>query len=204
MFLSLNPSNPDSRDINTIVDVLNKGGIIIYPTDTVYSLGCSLINKKGIAALAKIKELKLRQANFAIICSDLSNLSDYTASIDRPTYKILNRNLPGAFTFILRSNPKISKYFDSKKKTIGIRIPDNKIIQDIVEALGHPLVTTSIHNEDEILEYSTDPFQINENWSDKVDIIIDGGYGNNVASTVVDLTNSEPEIIRQGIGELDY
>ncbi|MCH2233853.1 MAG: threonylcarbamoyl-AMP synthase [Crocinitomicaceae bacterium] len=204
MFLSLNPSNPDTRDIDKVVKTLNNGGIIIYPTDTVYSLGCSLINKKGIAALAKIKNVKPRQANFAIICSSLSNISDYTASIDRPTYKILNRNLPGAFTFILNSNPKVSKYFDSKKKTIGIRIPDNNIIQQIVEALGHPLVTTSIHDEDEILEYSTDPYQINESWGDKVDIIIDGGYGNNVASTVVDLTQSGPEIIRQGIGELDY
>lgn len=204
MFLSLQPENPDYRIIQEIVQALNKGAIIIYPTDTVYSMGCSLLNKKSIEKLAKLKDVKLRQANFSIICSDLSNISEYTIAIDRPTYKILNRNLPGPFTFILNASTQVTKLFQTNKKTIGIRIPDNRIIKEIVAELGHPLVTTSIHDDDEILDYTTDPYQINESWEGKVDIIVDGGYGHNIASTVVDLTTDEPEIIRQGIGELDY
>lgn len=204
MFLTLQPENPDYRIIQEIVQALNKGAIIIYPTDTVYSMGCSLLNKKSIEKLAKLKDVKLRQANFSIICSDLSNISEYTIAIDRPTYKILNRNLPGPFTFILNASTQVTKLFQTNKKTIGIRIPDNRIIKEIVAELGHPLVTTSIHDDDEILDYTTDPYQINESWEGKVDIIVDGGYGHNIASTVVDLTTDEPEIIRQGIGELDY
>lgn len=204
MFLTLQPENPDYRIIQEIVQALNKGAIIIYPTDTVYSMGCSLLNKKSIEKLAKLKDVKLRQANFSIICSDLSNISEYTIAIDRPTYKILNRNLPGPFTFILNASTQVTKLFQTNKKTIGIRIPDNRIIKEIVAELGHPLVTTSIHDDDEILDYTTDPYQINESWEGKVDIIVDGGYGHNIASTVVDLTTDDPEIIRQGIGELDY
>lgn len=200
----LHPSNPDDRKIRAIVDILNDGGVIIYPTDTVYSFGCSLHNKKAIEKLAKLKDVKVKNATFSIIFSDLTQLSDYTKHIDRPTFKILNKNLPGPFTFILPASAKISKLFESNRKTIGIRIPDNEITLAILQELGHPLVTTSIHDDDEILEYSTDPHSISEKWSDKVDAIVDGGYGHIEASTVVDLSEGDVEIIRQGIGELIF
>ncbi len=200
----IHPDNPDSRKIQLIVDILNKGGIIIYPTDSVYSLGCSLHKKRAIEKLAQLKGIKLKKANFSIICSDLSHLAEYTKPIDRSTYKLLNKNLPGPFTFILKASNQIPKLFDTNRKSIGIRIPDNNIVNAIIESLGHPLVTTSIHDEDEIVEYTTDPSLIEEKWEKLVDGIIDGGYGNNVASTVVDLSNDTIEIIRQGVGELEY
>lgn len=203
MVAIVHPDNPDKRKIQLIVDILNKGGVIIYPTDTVYSLGCSLQKKRAIEKLAQLKGVKLKKANFSIIFNDLSHLAEYTKPIDRATYKILNRNLPGPFTFILNASNQIPKLFDTNKKTVGIRIPDNNITQAIVKELGHPLVTTSIHNEDDILEYCTDPYLIQEKWEKKVDAIIDGGYGQNEASTVVDLSDGEVEIIRQGIGELE-
>jgi len=203
MVAIVHPDNPDKRKIQLIVDILNKGGVIIYPTDTVYSLGCSLQKKRAIEKLAQLKGVKLKKANFSIIFNDLSHLAEYTKPIDRATYKILNRNLPGPFTFILNASNQIPKLFDTNKKTVGIRIPDNNITQAIVKELGHPLVTTSIHNEDDILEYCTDPYLIQEKWENKVDAIIDGGYGQNEASTVVDLSDGEAEIIRQGIGELE-
>lgn len=204
MILELHPESPDDRIIRDVVQTLQKGGVIIYPTDTVYSFGCSLQKKRAIERLAKLKGLKLKQANFSIIFSDLSHLSDYTKHIDRPAYKILNKNLPGPFTFILTASNKIPKLFDTNKKTIGIRIPDNKIVQRIVDELGHPLVTTSVRNEDDILEYDTDPYVIAERWKNQVDTILDGGHGNIEASTVVDLSQGDIEIIRQGIGELEY
>ena len=204
MIFIIHPDNPDERKVGLVVDILKKGGIVIYPTDTVYAIGCSLQHKKSIAKLAQLKQLKLKKAQFSIIFDDLSNLTDYTKHIDRPTYKLLRKNLPGSFTFILNASNQIPKLFDSNKKTIGIRIPDNKITLAIVERLGCPLVTTSLHDDDEIIEYTTDPYLIEENWSDKVDGIVDGGYGKNEPSTVVDLSGGEPEIIRQGIGELEY
>lgn len=204
MFVEINPSSPDDRIISDVVKILNKGGVIIYPTDTVYALGCSLHHKRAIENLAKLKGLKLKKANFALICYDLSTLSEYINYIDRPTYKILNKNLPGPFTFILPASVRIPKLFDSNKKTVGIRIPDSDFVRKVVLELGHPLVTTSIHDEDEILEYTTDPYAIQEKWENQVDIIIDGGYGKNEPSTVVDCSDGEVEIIRQGIGELLY
>ena len=200
----IHPTNPDGQKIRLIADLLERGGIIVYPTDTVYALGCSLKHKRAIEKLAKLKGIKLKQAHFSIIFNDLSQLSDYAAHIDRPTYKILNKNLPGPFTFILEATARIPKLFDSNKKTIGIRIPDNNIVLEIVRQLGHPLVTTSIHDDDDIIEYSTDPNVIAGNWEDKVDAVIDGGYGLNIPSTVVDLSKGEIEIIRQGIGDLEY
>jgi tRNA threonylcarbamoyl adenosine modification protein (Sua5/YciO/YrdC/YwlC family) len=202
MVAIIHHANPDQRKIKQVVDILNKGGIIIYPTDTVYALGCSLQKKRAIEKLAQIKGLKLKKANFSIIFNDLSHLAEYTKPIDRATYKILNKNLPGPFTFILNASNQIPKLFDTNKKTVGIRIPDNNIVQAIVKELQHPLVTTSLHNNDDILEYCTDPYLIQEEWRNKVDAIIEGGYGNSEASTVVDLSNGEIEIIRQGIGEL--
>ena len=200
----IHPQNPDPQKIALIADLLERGGIIVYPTDTVYALGCSLQHKRAIEKLAKLKGIKLKHANFSIIFNDLSQLSDYAKHIDRPTYKILNKNLPGPFTFILEATSKITKLFDSSKKTVGIRIPDNNIVLQIVERLGHPLVTTSVHDEDEVIEYSTDPSLISGQWEDKVDAVIDGGYGLNVPSTVVDLSNGDVDIIREGIGELPY
>jgi tRNA threonylcarbamoyl adenosine modification protein (Sua5/YciO/YrdC/YwlC family) len=199
----IHPENPDEQKIQLVVDILNKGGVMVYPTDTVYALGCSLEHKRAIEKLAKLKGIKLKKANFSIIFNDLSLLSDYARHIDRPTYKILNKNLPGPFTFILEATSRIPKLFDSKKKTIGIRIPDHNIVLEIVRRLGHPIVTTSIHDEDEIIEYSTDPEVIAWEWGNKVDVMIDGGYGNNVPSTVVDLTDGVT-IVREGIGELEY
>ena len=206
MILNIHPDNPDHRKIRQVVDILNKGGVIIYPTDTVYSLGCSIRHKRAIEQLARLKELKLKKATFSIIFHDLGQLSEYTKHIDRPAYKILNKNLPGPFTFILGASPQIPRLFDSNRKTIGIRIPDNNIAQAIVAELGHPLVTTSLHDDDEILEYPTDPELIAETWENKVDVVIDGGYGNNVPSTVVDLSEGggDVEIVRQGVGELVY
>jgi tRNA threonylcarbamoyl adenosine modification protein (Sua5/YciO/YrdC/YwlC family) len=204
MLYIIHPDNPDSRKIQLVVDILNKGGIIIYPTDTVYSLGCSLHKKRAIEKLAQLKGIKLKKANFSVICSDLSHLAEYTKPIDRSTYKLLNKNLPGPFTFILKASSQIPKLFDTNRKSIGIRIPDNNIVKAIIEALGHPLVTTSIHDEDEIVEYTTDPSLIEEKWDKLVDGIVDGGYGNNIASTVVDLSDDDVEIIRQGAGELEY
>ena len=194
--------NPDPQKMRLIADLLDRGGVIVYPTDTVYALGCSLQHKRAIERLAKLKGLKLKNANFSIVFNDLSQLSDYAKHIDRPTFKLLNKNLPGPFTFILEASARIPKLFESNKKTIGIRIPNNNIALQIVEQLGHPMVTTSIHDEDEIIEYSTDPNIIAGNWEDLVDAVIDGGYGLNVPSTVVDLSSVEIDIIRQGIGEL--
>jgi len=204
MIYIIHPDNPDQRKIKLVVDVLNKGGVIIYPTDTVYSLGCSLQKKRAVEKLAQLKGIKLKKANFSVICSGLSHLADYTKPIDRATYKLLNKNLPGPFTFILNASNQVPKLFNTNKKTIGIRIPDNNIVKAIIEELGHPLVTTSLHDEDEILEYTTDPTLIEEKWENQVDAIIDGGYGNNIASTVVDLSQGDVDIIRQGIGELEF
>ena len=204
MFLEINPINPDDRLILEVVNCLRKGGIIIYPTDTVYALGCNLMDKRAIEKLTKLKGVKPKKAKFSLICYDLSTLSEYTKYIDRPTYKILNKNLPGPFTFILTASSKIPKLFDTNKKTVGIRIPKNKIVSRIVKELGNPLVTTSIHDEDEIIEYTTDPYAINQKWEELADIIIDGGYGNNEPSTVVDCSEGDIDIIRQGIGELLY
>lgn len=204
MIIEINPNNIDSRLINEAVNSLKKGGIIIFPTDTVYSMGCDLRNKKALEKLAKLKDIKLKKANFSIICHDLSNLSEYVKPIDRPTFKLLKNSLPGAFTFILNATTEVTKIFDSNKKEIGIRIPDNNIILEIVKKLGNPIATTSLHNEEDIiLDYFTDPYTIYENYDEKVDLIIDGGTGQLEASTIVDCTTNTPEIIRQGIGNIE-
>lgn len=204
MLVEINPENIDKRLVVQAADILRKGGLIIFPTDSVYAIGCDLYNKKALNNLAKLKGLKLSKANFSIICWDLSNLSEYVKHIDRPTYKILNRNLPGPFTFILTATNEIPRLFDTNKKEVGIRIPHHQVIIEIVRELGHPVASTSLHDdEDDILDYFTDPYAIYERYDTKVDMIIDGGHGNLNASTVVDCTSGEPEIIRQGIGELE-
>lgn len=194
--------NPNPKDIKKVVDVLRKGGLVIYPTDTVYGLGCDITNTSALEKIAQIKQVKLEKANFSFICEDLSNLSDYVKQIDSPTFKLLKRNLPGPFTFILPGNNNLPNVF-KKKKTVGIRVPDNNICRAIVRELGNPIVSTSIKDEDEVIEYTTDPGLILEKWDNLVDIVIDGGYGDNIASTVIDLTGDEPEVIREGKGAIE-
>ncbi|MDP4684499.1 MAG: L-threonylcarbamoyladenylate synthase [Crocinitomicaceae bacterium] len=204
MYVEINPDNIDKRLVQQAVDILKKGGVIIFPTDTVYSMGCDLFNKKGLNELANLKGLKLNKANFSIICHDLSNLSDYVKQIDRPIFKLLKQSLPGPFTFILTANNIVPKLFDSNKKEIGIRIPDNKILLAIVELLGNPIATTSLHNdEDGIQDYFADPYAIYERYDDTIAMIIDGGNGRLEASTVIDCTSGAPEIVRQGIGIIE-
>lgn len=203
MFVEINPFNIDQRLIIKAVEILQKGGIIIFPTDTVYAIGCDLYNKKGLQKLADFKEVKLNKANFSIICHDLSNLSEYTKQIERPIFKLLKQFLPGPFTFILDASPTIPKLFDSNKKEIGIRIPNNEITLAIVEKLGNPMAVTSLHNlEDEIMEYFSDPYAIFERMDQEVDLIIDGGYGNLKGSTIIDCTTGTPVLIREGLGVL--
>ena len=194
--------NPNPREIKKVIDVLKRGGLIIYPTDTVYGLGCDITNKEALQRVAQIKGVKLEKANFSFICKDLSNLSDYVKQIDTSTFKILKRALPGPYTFILPGAKTLPSVF-KKKKTVGIRVPSNNIALEIVGKLGHPIISTSIHDDDEILEYTTDPELIYEKWDKLVDLVIDGGYGDNVASTVIDLSESEPVVVREGKGDLN-
>ncbi|PKP14407.1 MAG: threonylcarbamoyl-AMP synthase [Bacteroidetes bacterium HGW-Bacteroidetes-3] len=194
--------NPNEREIDKVVKVLQKGGLIIYPTDTVYGLGCDITNTKAMEKVAQLKGLKLEKANFSFICYDLSNLSDYVKQIDTPAYKILKKALPGPYTFILPSSTNLPKAFKNKK-TVGIRIPDNNIIRELVKKLGNPIVSTSIYDEDDLLEYTTDPELIFEKWENKVDIVIDGGYGSNIPSTIVDLSEGEITILREGLGSVE-
>ena len=201
-FIKIYPQNPNEAAIAKVVKVLRDGGLIIYPTDTVYGWGCDITNTKALERIAKIKGIKLEKANFSFVCSDLSNLSDYVKQISTPTFKLLKRALPGAYTFILPGNNNLPKEF-KKKTTVGIRVPDNAIALEIVRQLGNPIVSTSIYDDDEILEYSTDPELIFEKWQNRVDLVIDGGYGDNQASTVIDLSGDEPEIIRVGKGDPD-
>lgn len=201
-FIKIYPQNPNEAAIAKVVKVLKEGGLVIYPTDTVYGLGCDITNTKALERIAKIKGIKLEKANFSFICHDLSNLSDYVKQIDTPTFKILKRSLPGPYTFILPGNNNLPKEF-KKKKTVGIRVPDNAIVLEIVKQLGNPIVSTSIHDDDEVLEYSTDPELIFEKWQNLVDVVIDGGYGDNQPSTIIDLSEGEPVVIREGKGEID-
>tara|TARA_B110000027_G_scaffold36449_1_gene40350 strand:+ start:1146 stop:1766 length:621 start_codon:yes stop_codon:yes gene_type:complete len=200
--LKIYPENPNPKAIEKVVETLKKGGLIIYPTDTVYGLGCDITNVKALEHIAKIKGVKLERSNFSFICHDLSNLSDYVTQIETPIFKLLKRTLPGPYTFILPGANTLPHPF-KKKKTVGIRIPDNSIALEIVEALGNPIVSTSIHDDDAILEYTTDPELIFEKWGSKVDMVIDGGYGDNQPSTVVEVKGTEISIIREGKGNVD-
>ncbi len=201
-FIKIYPENPNPSAIAKVVKVLKDGGLIIYPTDTVYGLGCDITNTKALERIAKIKGIKLEKANFSFVCHDLSNLSDYVRQLDTPTFKILKKALPGAYTFILPGNNSLPAAF-KKKTTVGIRVPDNSIALEIVRQLGNPIVSTSIHDDDDVIEYTTDPELIFEKWQNLVDLVIDGGYGDNQASTIIDLTGHEPEVIREGKGSLD-
>ncbi len=204
MLIKIYPENPDERRIQQVIDVLKKGGVIVYPTDSVYSMGCDMTNKRAVEKMAQLKGVKLEEANFSLICYDLSNISEYTVQFGTDIYKMMKRALPGPYTFILNANKNIPKLFQSKKQTIGIRVPDNNIARTIVNQLGNPMLSTSVHDDDEILEYTTDPELIHERYDGQIDLVIDGGYGNNEASTVIDCTGETPEILRQGIGVVDF
>ena len=203
MLISIHPDTPDKRKIGQVISSLKKGGIIIYPTDTVYSMACDMNNRKAVERMAQLKGIKVEKANFSLICYDLSHVSDFTVQFSNNIYKMMKRALPGPYTFILNANTSIPKLFKSKKKTIGIRVPDNNIARLLVQELGNPLISSSVHDDDEILEYITDPELIHEKYANKVDIVIDGGYGKNEASTIIDCTGNEAEVIREGIGSLD-
>jgi len=201
-FIKIYQENPNPKEIRKVVDILKKGGLIIYPTDTVYGLGCDIMNNKALVRLARIKEVRLEKANFSFVCHDLSNLSDYVKQIDTTTFKILKRALPGPYTFILPGSKSLPSVF-KKKKTVGIRVPNNNIALEIVKELGNPIVSTSIYDEDEILEYTTDPELILEKWDSRVDLVIDGGYGDNEPSTIIDFSEGEPTVVREGKGSLE-
>ena len=201
-FIKIYEDKPNEAAIAKVVKVLKEGGLIIYPTDTVYGLGCDITNTKALERIAKIKGIKLEKANFSFICHDLSNISDYVRQIDTSTFKLLKRALPGPYTFILPGNNNLPKEF-KKKTTVGIRVPDNSIALEIVKMLGNPIVSTSIRDEDDVIEYTTDPELIFEKWQNLVDMVIDGGYGDNVGSTIIDLSGDEPVVLREGKGSLD-
>lgn len=199
-FIKIYEENPSEKGIENALKVLKKGGIIIYPTGAVYCAGCDITNYAAMERLAKIKGVKLPKADFSIMFNDLSNLSNYIRQVDTPTFKILKKNLPGPYTFVLPSNHKLPKAFKSRK-TIGIRIPESNITQQLIEKLGNPIAATSVHDEDDIVEYTTDPELIYEKWQHKVDLVIDGGYGGNIHTTVVDLSGGEPTLLRKGLGK---
>lgn len=201
MLIRIHPDNPQQKELLRVVAILRDGGVIIYPTDTVYGLGCDITNKKAVERVAKIKGLKPERANLSIICHDLSHITDYAKHIDNRTFRIIKRCLPGGFTFILNASNNMPKIFMMKKKTIGIRVPDHIIPREIVRLLGNPIVTTSIRDEDDIIEYSTDPDLIHEKFEHLVDCVIDGGYGNQMPSTIVNCTDGETEILREGLGD---
>lgn len=203
MLIRIYPENPNPKAIEQVVDVLKKGGVIIYPTDTVYGLGCDITNHKAIEKVSRIKGVKPEKANFSFICYDLSHISDYIKPIDNSLFRMLKKALPGPFTFIFNASNHVPKLLSSNKKTVGIRVPDNNIAREIVRALGNPILSTSIRDEDEIIEYSTDPELIYEKYKNMVDVVIDGGYGDNEASTVIDCTSPELEVVRAGKGTLE-
>ena len=199
--IKLYEENPHPKEVKKVVDIIRNGGLVIYPSDTVYALGCDITNNRALEKVARLKGVKLAKANFSFVCQDLSNLSDYVRQIDTATFKLLKRALPGPYTFILPCNNNLPTVF-KKKKEVGIRVPDNAITQAIVKQLGNPIISTSIYDADEVAEYMTDPELIFEKWCDKVDVVVDGGYGGNIASTIIDLTSGEPLLIREGKGSL--
>lgn len=200
--IKIYPENPNEKELDKVVKIVQDGGLIIYPTDTVYGLGCDIYNIKALERLAKLKGVKLEKAHFSFVCHNLSNISKYVKQLDSSTFRLLKKALPGPYTFILPGNNDLPKAF-KKKDTVGIRVPHNTIATEIVRKLGNPIVSTSIYDEDEILEYTTDPELIFEKWHHLVDLVIDGGYGDNYASTIIDLSMGEPVVVREGKGSLD-
>jgi len=203
VLVKLYNENPNPKVIDQVVDVLDKGGVIIYPTDTVYGIGCDIYKPRAVERVARIKGLKPEKAQFSFICSDLSHLADFARNVDNSTFKLMKAYLPGPYTFILHASNSVPRSFKNHQKTVGIRVPDNNIIIEIVRQLGRPILTTSLRDDDEILEYQTDPELIHERYLDLVDLVIDGGYGGLIPSTIIDCTGEEPTVIRQGLGEVD-
>jgi tRNA threonylcarbamoyl adenosine modification protein (Sua5/YciO/YrdC/YwlC family) len=202
MLLKINPDNPEGRKIRQVIDTLEAGGIIIYPTDTVYGIGCDIFNHKAVERICQLRGLKPEKAMLSFMCADISQVSEFSKPINNEIFRIMKRNLPGPFTFILNSNNKVPKLFKNRKRTIGVRIPDNNIVSEIVSTLGRPILTTSLKTDDEIMEYLTDPIDIYDDYKKRVDIVIDGGVGGHEPSTVIDCTGNLPEVIREGLGEL--
>lgn len=204
MLIRIHPDNPQPRQIQAVVDCLRKGGVIIYPTDTVYGIGCDINSRKAVERVCQIRGIKPEKATFSFICSDLSNISEYCAQIDNAVFKLMKSVLPGPYTFILGANSKVPKMLHSKRHTVGIRIPDNRIPLAIVQELGNPIMTASVRDEDDLIEYSTDPELIHERWGDLVDMVIDGGYGGTDASTVLDCADGDITLVREGKGPVDF
>lgn len=202
MLLHIHPENPQPRLIQQAIEILRNGGVIIYPTDTIYGLGCDIYNAKAIERISRIKKLDPKKANFSFVCSDLSNLSEYAKSISTPIFRILKNSLPGPYTFILEASKQVPKLMKSKKDTVGIRVPDHNITQALVSALGHPVMSVSLPMDDDV-EYYTDPEQIHDIFEKQVDLVIDGGVGNTMPSTVIDCTGDTPVLLRKGAGEWD-
>lgn len=203
MLVKIYPENPNPREVQKVVEVLRSGGLVIYPTDTVYGLGCDVNNARAVERIAQIKGLNLKKDHLSFVCHDMSHLSLYTKALDNQVFKLLKKHLPGPFTFILPASSNVPKLFKNNKKTIGFRVPDNPIILEIVRELGNPVLSTSIKDEDEVIEYTTDPELIHEKYGDLVDLVIDGGYGGNEGSTIVDCTDYPFEVVRQGKGILE-
>ena len=202
-FIRLYEENPDPRRVRQIVEVLRNGGVIIYPTDTVYGMGCDITNQKAVEKICRIKGINPKKHNFSFVCADLSNISHYTRVITKPVFKMMKKGLPGPFTFILEASSHVPKILHSNKKTVGIRVPNHGIPRAIVEELGQPILSTSIRDEDDIIEYSTDPELIFEKYQNQVDLVIDGGYGSNMPSTILDCTGDEVVVVREGLGQLE-
>lgn len=202
MLLKLYNENPNPREVEQVVSILRDGGMVIYPTDTLYGIGCDALNVRAVERVCALKGIDPEKSNLSIICNDLSIISEY-AKVSTPIFKLMKRNLPGPFTFILPTTSSLPKLYKNKK-TVGIRIPDNNIIREIVAQLGNPVLSTSVKDQNDEVEYTTDPELIHEKWGDIADIVIDGGYGGLEPSTVVDCTLDEPEIIRQGKGVLNF
>ena len=201
-FIRLYEENPDPRKITQVVNVLRSGGLIIYPSATIYGLGCDIFNQKAVDKVRRIKNINDKKMDLAFVCYDLSHLSVYAKNVSTPVFKLMKKILPGPYTFILNASSKVPRILKVKKKKVGIRIPNNRIPREIVQELGNPIVTTSLHDDDKILEYATDPELIYEHYKNQVDLIIDGGYGDNQASTIIDYSGEELEIIREGKGEI--
>lgn len=202
-FIRLYEQNPDPKRVRQVVEVLRNGGVIIYPTDTVYGMGCDITNQRAVEKICKIKGINPKKHNFSFVCADLSNIAQYTRVITKPVFKMMKKGLPGPFTFILEASSQVPKILHSNKKTVGIRVPDHSIPKAIVEELGQPILSTSIRDEDDVIEYSTDPELIFEKYQNLVDLVIDGGYGQNVASTILDCTGDEVVVVREGLGQLE-
>jgi tRNA threonylcarbamoyl adenosine modification protein (Sua5/YciO/YrdC/YwlC family) len=203
MLIRIHPETPDPRQVKKAVELLRDGGVVIYPTDGVYAFGCDIYKSKAVERIAQLKGIKPEKADFSFVFDELSRITEFARPVDTPVYKLLKHCLPGPYTFILNANNQVPKLFKNNKRTIGIRIPDHKICRYLVNELGNPMISTSVHDEDEILEYTTDPELIHERYRDRVDLVIDGGYGALVPSTVIDCSDGYPVLVRQGAGEVD-